>query len=1669
MSDADATPDDAAASSPLETTGIYHPIDPASELVRVLDEYLAELQAGQAPDKARLLADHPELARELENCLAGIDFVHRAAKPEAATPTQLGDFRILREVGRGGMGVVYMAEQLSLKRKVALKVLRFGVTADPDVMQRFQREAETVAHLHHTNIVPIHAIGCEQGVHYYAMQFIEGQSLATVLNDTGRAANVNFKEIAGWVLQAAEALAHAHQRGVIHRDIKPSNLILDPQGTVWLTDFGLAKRADEVTLTAAGILMGTPRYMSPEQAAAAKQPVDHRTDIYSLGATLYELATGQPVFDGQTPQGVITQILNAEPVPPRLLQGKLPRDLETIILKCLAKEPSRRYQQARELADELRAFLDNRAIRARRTSIAERTVRWVKKHQRSTTVAVVTATVSLLLIAIAIAGWSTYRESLNGRLLLTTDGPALVAEVLDDRDEPVIPGFPVPNAQPVVLPAGTYRVRLSGSGQLSETWTVDVERGQQRTHSVKLLDRMLAPPLELPGSDPPVWLKLNGESHLFHRSERGWRLTRGDTLSPAWSNDLTKLPEKPDGAQYPNTSVGGVWHDLLQLGNARVSGETGSAPGVAQPPVDVNGDNKDDLILASRVSPSLVAVSGSDGRVLWWYRALPNFPKDHDAAQDPFNLKGSAETAGVIHQPIVVRINGEPVVIAVYVSHSSSLNTQSGKKFTSGQTFYMEAVAARSGTQVWRTVFELPELATTDAGEFLAHFSPQPVAVTLNGRQTVVLHVGTKLFGFDLHTGGQVWPPVDLGAHPVQLVQFADLNGDRQPDALCVTRKDQNSQKVNLRAVSLTSRETLWERAFLCPTLLQHGEVRTAGHEFACLADLDGDGTSEIIVPVKNDWQQHAAHWCGVEALDGATGQARWQSRLFSIGHFSGTGMGALVLLLPGADLNGDGYRDLFLASSGETIRITDAEHKIQIDAISGKDGRQFWSQRQTVGNPFSGLQEHGLLQWGQVGLDGWPQLVVPVAKGAGGQPLTYVLSSSTGRIAHVLPEVADPQVADINNDGIADLTYITGESGSQRMTVLRGATPVEWRRPANWFPARDYDGDHIADFLETRSEGQTSIRVAHSGRDGRIVWQAKVRPAYISPLNPVLHLDCNHDGTSDMVLMEHCQDHSGSCQTVAAVSGKDGRRLWTAPPFGFESASAGSSGGGPQREFRYPMLDQRDLDGDGRPEILVAGHIGLMNTVSLAALSNEEGRLLWKIPIIKGAYVGQSPIDRHIWHDLDGDGVLDIALWVPQSIGEHGVPIGGEVRAYNGRDGASLWKAGYPGLGGLLWPRNAIADLDRDGKPEVLVTSQNPQGNLQSELAVLDGRTGERKWNWSWQRGADNIWPPLPVDMNGDGQRVICMGVHEQGPSGNVIVLDAEGKVRQRIPIGWLQPASAWMALDVDGDRREEVLYASEVQLQAYRLSDQQTLWKRPNGSNVLQLEELRPGRDGGPGTLVCWSFRTASGIDVKTGDVQWRCDVAKPDNLQLVADLSFSEDAERPLVVSHDAHSKTTLVQRAWPTNPDGVYEAPKAVPIDFPPFVAPARYRRLPWVRSVASLNPVRWINEDRLVKALLGLLEWPVFLVFIGTRLRWLFRGQWRRLLVYWLLFGVMAACFAALQLARNSRWLEADERYAWDGWYWIMWGTALPLGGLTVVAVTGMWLLKWLRRTLARTS
>ena len=287
-----------------------------------------------------------------------------------------GDYELLKEIARGGMGVVYQARQVKLNRVVALKMILAGQLAGENDVKRFYSEAEAAASLDHPGIVPIFEVGQHEGQHYFSMGYVEGQSLAAKVAK----GPLPPREAAELVEQVAQAVQFAHEKGVIHRDLKPANVLLDAAGHPRVTDFGLAKRVTgESGLTASGQVLGTPSYMPPEQAAGKIDQISPASDVYSLGAMLYCLLTGRPPFHTANPMDTLIQVLGQEPVPPRQLNAEVPRDLETVILKCLEKEPKRRYATAQELADELQRYLDGKPVLARPISAAGRIWRWCRR------------------------------------------------------------------------------------------------------------------------------------------------------------------------------------------------------------------------------------------------------------------------------------------------------------------------------------------------------------------------------------------------------------------------------------------------------------------------------------------------------------------------------------------------------------------------------------------------------------------------------------------------------------------------------------------------------------------------------------------------------------------------------------------------------------------------------------------------------------------------------------------------------------------------------------------------------------------------------------------------------------------------------------------------------------------------------------------------------------------------------------------------------------------------------------------------------------------------------------------------------------------------------------------------------------------------------------------
>jgi serine/threonine protein kinase len=427
------------------------PADASVELLvgQIADEFTQRLNRGERPTVEEYAARHPAVAGLLRQVLPALGLLRRRDVEAGLTDTDpnigavLGDFRIVRELGRGGMGIVYEAEQLSLKRQVALKVLPFAATLDPRQIQRFKNESELAGGLQHKHIVTVYCVGCERGVHFYAMKLIEGHSLAVLIKEMRRMAGLEaneaqrtgpylpppsvspgappdtaplalltsegsarkpeyFRTVARLGLEAAQGLEYAHMMGVRHRDIKPANLLVDSNGELSITDFGLAQMRSDTGMTLTGELLGTLRYMSPEQALAQRVPVDERTDIYSLGATLYELLTLEPAFSGGDREELLRRIISDDPKRPRRLNRHIPADLETIVLKAMAKAPADRYASARALTEDLRLFLEGQPIKARRESRPRWLWRKARRHATALLLALsaVLSAVVLSLVAL---------------------------------------------------------------------------------------------------------------------------------------------------------------------------------------------------------------------------------------------------------------------------------------------------------------------------------------------------------------------------------------------------------------------------------------------------------------------------------------------------------------------------------------------------------------------------------------------------------------------------------------------------------------------------------------------------------------------------------------------------------------------------------------------------------------------------------------------------------------------------------------------------------------------------------------------------------------------------------------------------------------------------------------------------------------------------------------------------------------------------------------------------------------------------------------------------------------------------------------------------------------------------------------------------------------------
>jgi len=1568
---------------------------------------MEDLKSGKAVGREQLMAQHPKLAVQLDACLAGVEFIYRAKEEQDATPRRLGDFLIRGEIGRGGMGAVYEAEQLSLGRKVALKVLRFGVVSDAEAIDRFKREAETIANLHHTNIVPIFSVGNEGGVNYYAMQFIDGPSLDRVVRSNDGASDA--ATVASWGLQAAEALAHAHERGVIHRDVKPSNLLLDEDGRIWLTDFGLAKRQDDVTLSMTGVLLGTPRYMSPEQAESTLRTIDHRTDIYSLGATLYELVTGQPVFTADTPHGVINQILTNEPLPPSRHQPGLPRDFETVLLKCLSKEASQRYETAQDLAEDLRAIVEDRPIRARRPHVVERAARWLKTHKRSVLPAATAVLSTLLIAALIVGARSAYWRWQQATLSLATKTPGLIAEINGDHSKPFVEVLPT--QEPLQLPSGKIGLHVLGEGQLSQRFEMSLSPGERKAVDISLDDRRIGRRIPITRSFRLLPFTDGVDPILLNENEiQRWDAERGAAV---WTLDMSQQrgPLVPDGkpirwpwrAHRTGFSTGDKFdHQPFVLGQLNVNDSIDSdrRRRPSQETLDLDQDGEVDVVIASREEARVLAVSGRTGKVLWVSSRGTDI--DEESSETPFyRTIRSASIAA----PLAARdLNDDsvPDLIAIFGDIGNSTLRQNGPDLVPASC-WIEAISGRTGKTLWRSEIhrdwlqppqqsaEVPYAfrwfvslrPASSSRSWGASQGPSPAGMVWRSRdrqhrrtgqycvvpdaprlvnltpathiesnvqtsdaqnavsQSLVFMAGTRVVQIDPRSGEPMAEPQDTGILTGRPARYADMDGDGQLDiVLCEKRPDKKGDEaagmsaatpqMRIAVWSIANDKLLWQRDFTAHwprKMTQH----VAAPEWPLVSDLDGDGVCEIMVPDgTTNLRIHAprpkAPRGGLAVIDGATGEQRWKRGLFAMDQ-------QLDHFLAGPDLDDDGIREVFVVS------LWGSQFDLFVDALSGADGRTLWRRQYPLNRDNGAPNDHwiGRLTWCSRGIDGWPQLAVPVHPEHGSEQSgnVYLISAGTGRLQQIAAGADAVWSGDVNRDGIDDwCAYVPPKEAVRRngeASLYQGLAAEYWRRLGDErFPICDLDGDGIRDLLRPVAANRLE---ASSGRTGKLLWSSELDVAELRQFE-VLSMrgdstaglmtaaeerrrDLDHDGSPDLIIGIHSLS-TDAFSPLHAISGRTGAKLWSA------NIRVNNSKGS-------PMAQICDLDRDGLPELVYVAAINLMEAqqrrlqssnevqLRLIVLSAKDGKVRWQRPL-SPAYGKTPQFNPHRLRvdllriesptaDLNGDGVLDLVI--PSETDVQKAPLSDqpvELIAVSGADGSLLWRHKLPkprrSDGRLVKvPPVAAVDLDGDGVTEVVTLEFEDVGDAETKrvakVRALEGGTGRIRWQWQYEVDSsygeiDDIREvrtrPRPIVLKTKSGRPRIGIVLRSRPSKapfEVAVLDHEGQPLSLIPLvavqGYAGDTHDFYPQDVDQDGSDEIVFWNRQALLAVRAdASRETLWKLPIKTRLnAQLEGLLPGSTNSashPEPTVA-VLRQGSGdnsligIDVAAGTVRWVC----------------------------------------------------------------------------------------------------------------------------------------------------------------------------------------------------
>lgn len=1536
-----------------------YPVD--DSLVQILDSYFEALKTGAAPTESQLLAQYPKLATQLKSCLDSIRWLHAARQTKLDFET-LGDFRLLRQIGQGGMGTVYEATQLSLNRRVAIKVLDKSPVTQTDAAERFAREAATVASLHHTNIVPIFYVGDHEGTRYYAMQYIDGDDLSKSISSSEKLPSPTT--VAKWAVQATEALQHAHQRRVIHRDVKPSNLILDKEGRLWLTDFGLARKTDDVTLSITGALLGTPRYMSPEQTSPGSQPIDQRSDIFSLGATLYQLLCGHAPFDGDSTFEVISNIQYSEPTPLRIHRPEIPRDLETIILKCLEKLPEKRYQTAAELLWDLQAFQNGRAIRARRATFVQTTVRWTKQNRQRIVSSSVAATLTAAAtLAVALTFQAFHSWNLSGVRLDAINAP-LVATFVDSAGN-IQSRQTLPMQSIVELKGDDYKVEVAGVGALSNTFDLELIPGfSENLQTVSLSDQWLKQPVAIQSEAQIVDLDSTHaivswyQSQLPRNSGLSLQLLNGPITS--WTLPIDAIKQSSSIKNYPGFASPPTFFDKLQKNDS--SGESEN-PWVLPAPIDINQDGTGDFIIVARHQAWLMAVSGQGDQVLWFQALAPEL-SENASPRHVQNFRQAAST--VLYQPITVPdldSDGAEDLVVTTTSIASSapiLNNQ----FESIRQ--IQAISGRTGKLIWSQQFDsglfdiqsqqsaprsmkwfphqssgrvrhnaetvilnnklFRSFGNLQLNDPFVYLPGKPELLTIDGESAVAVLTGRSISVLSCETGEHLAEPKFIGVRPGADLIWKDLDHDNMPECIWIAENPHpftsNQIDAMLGVWSMKAGENLWLKNLdaYFPNRFD-GERRTP--IWPLLADLNADGKFEVLVPDGRsydaaslhspDFAPHVSHG-KIACFDAVTGDENWRLSIPCMD-------GYVQHFVDGLDVNGDGTRDVFVASlSGDEIEV-------YVDAISGADGTRIWTTQALI-NADADVKDQAqlgnLLIWNSLE-DGWPQIVVPVTIDEYGTTSSqlFTFSAGTGTLLHSAQTLESPKAIDLDGDGLQELVLIDSDrqdrsSSERKLKIVRGIASEPWRRLGDLgMPIADLNADHTLDLVRSWGDGTLT---ATSGANGQLLWRTRpisatskllifngitntvAPPKANFPLQPVtLGHDIDADGKNDLIV---CQSHTSglAAASLHAISGKDGGLIWTAEERIIQEVSGTIN------------LSILDLDRDGKDEIIwYAAYTPLKPDIAngtsqsrpelwLNVFSAATGKFLWerRCSPPSGSLQGLPLVSYEsiqldlCFGDFNGDGVVDILVPAIRDDGSL------ENVAVSGFTGEVFWTypLGNDGLGAESlqnWITPTFADINNNGRmhlicvePENISTpaasSSGSAANIRTVIRARRANDGVEIWDYqtdsifthfrSYDPLAGGILRPVVLGRS-NASNLIAVGI--PGGDSKIVVLLADGKLVEQKTLP-NQQSVRFCAVDINNDESDELLYMQAGTLSCTAVGESiAPLWQVTIGQlpeqRLLELQSDASGRMCNALVVTDWIESRVMGLDLETGTIRWSC----------------------------------------------------------------------------------------------------------------------------------------------------------------------------------------------------